>query len=293
MSYGLNGIDLVCALFFLLSPPISYYARIFLPPSPYSSLPLVPLVALSSQNPWRQPLRPIEDQTSLAFTPSLSLFLSLSRSLSGRCLCASVSLVWVWVWHGDFHAQQQTEYGTEWQVGDVVTVLFDVDQGSMSYRLNGIDLVCFSLSLVCSIPLSSPPASFGLPTHTHICTHTRAHTHTLTHSHSHSHAHTRIHKANHTTTPSLLHLTSTRTHAHRQTDTHILTQARTHTHTHTHTQGVAFVDVDTSKAWYPAMSLATGQQCTFNFGASPFVYVSPYSPHKSPPPPPPFTLLFF
>eukprot|EP01134_Creolimax_fragrantissima_P007830 CFRG7830T1 len=44
--------------------------------------------------------------------------------------------------------------------------------------------------------------------------------------------------------------------------------------------GVAFVDVDTTQRWYPAISLATGQQCLANFGASPFMYDLPagYNP---------------
>eukprot|EP00123_Amoebidium_parasiticum_P017132 comp23721_c0_seq1/m.40852 comp23721_c0_seq1/g.40852 ORF comp23721_c0_seq1/g.40852 comp23721_c0_seq1/m.40852 type:complete len:1427 (-) comp23721_c0_seq1:80-4360(-) len=39
--------------------------------------------------------------------------------------------------------------------------------------------------------------------------------------------------------------------------------------------GIAFRDVDTKKRWYPALSLATGQHCSFNFGSTPFIHSLP------------------
>ena len=44
-------------------------------------------------------------------------------------------------WHGDTHAQEQVEYGDEWRPGDVVTVLFDVDEGTMGWINRGWPVV--------------------------------------------------------------------------------------------------------------------------------------------------------
>eukprot|EP00124_Ichthyophonus_hoferi_P004695 Ihof_evm1s551 gene=Ihof_evmTU1s551 len=76
-------------------------------------------------------------------------------------------------WHGDPGSQQMSSYGKMWLEGDVITILMDVEERTISFCLNGRDM------------------------------------------------------------------------------------------------GVAFTDVDVTKRWYPALSLATGQHCSFNFGAVP------------------------
>eukprot|EP01135_Chromosphaera_perkinsii_P002552 Nk52_evm68s224 gene=Nk52_evmTU68s224 len=43
-------------------------------------------------------------------------------------------------WHGPVYSSGQSTYGEEWKKGDIVSCLFDVTKGEISFWLNGVDL---------------------------------------------------------------------------------------------------------------------------------------------------------